>query len=68
MEGQAAKVEVSLYVREQLKCMEVCVDMDEQSAKSLWVKTKWKIEIGDITAGVYYESPDRIKQADEALY
>ena len=59
---------VTLYVKDQLECMELCLGLDEEPMESLWVKIKGRAGTGDITVGVCYQSPDQHERADEALY
>ncbi|PKU27961.1 hypothetical protein llap_21735 [Limosa lapponica baueri] len=50
--------DVTLYVKDQLECMELCLGMDEEPTESLWVKIKQRAGTGDVTAGVCYRPPD----------
>ncbi|GAB0179437.1 hypothetical protein GRJ2_000409000 [Grus japonensis] len=59
---------ITLYVNDQLECMELHLGMDEEPTKSLWVRIKGRAGAGDIVAGVCYRPPDQGDQADEALY
>jgi len=59
---------VALYVKEQLECMELCLEMDEEPMESLWVKIKGRAGTSGITVGVCYRPPDQDKGADEVLY
>ncbi|KAM9591189.1 uncharacterized protein ACIBXB_006085 isoform 1-T2 [Morphnus guianensis] len=59
---------VTLYVNDQLECMEPCLGMDEELTESLWVRIKGRAGTGDIIAGVCYRPPDQEDRADEALY
>ncbi|GAB0203375.1 hypothetical protein GRJ2_002803100 [Grus japonensis] len=59
---------VTLYVNDQLECMELHLGMEEEPTKSLWVRIKGRAGAGDITAGVCYRPPDQGDGADEALY
>ena len=42
---------VSLDVREQLECVEICLGMDEEPTESLWVRIKEKTVKGDTVGG-----------------
>ena len=42
--------EVALYAREQLECVELCLGMDDEPTKSLGVRMKKRISMGDIWA------------------
>ncbi|GAB0179153.1 hypothetical protein GRJ2_000380600 [Grus japonensis] len=59
---------VTLYVNDQLQCMELHLGMDEEPIKSLWVRIKGRAGTGDIIVGICYRPPDQDNQADEALY
>jgi len=39
---------VALYVSDQLKCMELCLGMDEDPTKSSWVRVKGRAGTDDI--------------------
>jgi len=54
----------TLYVREQLKCMELCLRIDDESMKSLWVRIKDQTSTGDIVAGTCYGPSDQKAQVD----
>ncbi|GAB0188002.1 hypothetical protein GRJ2_001265500 [Grus japonensis] len=59
---------ITLYINDQLECMELHLGMDEEPTESLWVRIKGRAGAGDIIAGVCYRPPDQGDQADEALY
>ncbi|PKU29205.1 dtw domain-containing protein 2 [Limosa lapponica baueri] len=59
---------VTLYVNEQLECMELHLGMDEEPTKSLRVRIKGRAGTDDITVGVCYRLPDQDDWVDEALY
>ncbi|GAB0179465.1 hypothetical protein GRJ2_000411800 [Grus japonensis] len=59
---------VALYVNDQLECMELCLGMDEELTKSLWVRIKGRAGTGDIIVGACYRPPDQEGRLDEALY
>ena len=59
---------VTLYVSDQLECLELCLGMDEELTESLWVRIKGKAGTGDVIVGVCYRPPDQEDRADEALY
>ena len=48
--------------------MELCLGMDEEVTKSLWVRIKDRAGTGDIIVGVCYRPPDQENRADKALY
>ncbi|GAB0207157.1 hypothetical protein GRJ2_003181300 [Grus japonensis] len=60
--------DVTLYVDDQLECMELHLGMEEELTESLWFRIKGRAGAGDIIAGVCYRPPDREDRADEALY
>ena len=49
----------SIDVSDQLECMELCLGMDEELTKSLWVRIKGRVGTGDIIVGVCYRPPDQ---------
>ncbi|GAB0205823.1 hypothetical protein GRJ2_003047900 [Grus japonensis] len=59
---------VTLYVNDQLECMELHLGMDEEPTESLWVRIKGSTGTGDIIAGVCYRPPAQGDRVDEALY
>ncbi|GAB0205858.1 hypothetical protein GRJ2_003051400 [Grus japonensis] len=59
---------VTLYVSDQLECMELCLGMDEEPTESLWVRIKGRAGTGDTIVGVCYGPPDQEDRMDEALY
>ncbi|GAB0190944.1 hypothetical protein GRJ2_001559700 [Grus japonensis] len=59
---------VTLYVNDQLECMELHLGMGEEPPESLWVSIKGRAGTGDTIVGVCYRPPDQGDQADEALY
>jgi len=59
---------VSLYVKEQLECIELGLGANEERVESLWVRIKGQAHTGDITVGVYYRPPDQEDEVDEAFY
>ena len=50
---------MALHVREQLECIELCLGVDEERVKSLWVSIKGQTHMGDIAVGVHYKPPDK---------
>ena len=60
--------EVTLYVREQLECTELCLGADEGGVESLWVRIKGQPHMGDVIVGVYYRPPDQEEEVHEAFY
>ena len=50
---------VALYVKEQLEHIELCLGVDEEQVKSLWVKTKSQANMGGTAVGVYHRPPDQ---------
>ncbi|GAB0203333.1 hypothetical protein GRJ2_002798900 [Grus japonensis] len=59
---------VTLYVNDQLECMELHLGMDEELTESFWVRIKGRAGAGDILVGVCYRSPYQEDRAEEALY
>ncbi|GAB0193231.1 mitochondrial enolase superfamily member 1 [Grus japonensis] len=59
---------VAPYVREQLECIKFYLGVDEERAKSLWVRIKGQANMGDAVVGVYYRPPDQEEEVDEAFY
>ncbi|GAB0178597.1 hypothetical protein GRJ2_000325000 [Grus japonensis] len=59
---------VTLYINDQLECMELHLGMDEEPTESLWVRIKGRAGAGDIIVGVCYRPPGQGDRADEALY
>lgn len=45
----------ALYVTEQVKCIKLCLGVDEEWIENLWVKIKGRV-------GVYYRPPDQEKE------
>ena len=58
----------TLYAREQLDCMELCLGMDEELMENLWVRIKDRTGKDDITVLICYRPPNKQDKADEALY
>lgn len=48
-----------------LKCMELCLRMDEDLTKSLWIRSKGRAGIADILVRVCYRPPNQEDQMDE---
>lgn len=48
--------------------MELCLGMDEEPTKSLWVRIKGMAGIGDTTLGVCYRLPEQDDRIDESLH
>ncbi|GAB0183241.1 hypothetical protein GRJ2_000789400 [Grus japonensis] len=59
---------VTLYVNDQLECMELHLGMDEELTESLWVRMKGRVRTGDIQVGVCNRPPDQGDGVDEAIY
>jgi len=59
---------VTLFVNDQLECMDLPLRMDEELTESLWVRIKRRAGTGDITVGAFYRPSDQEDQADKALY
>ena len=55
-------------MKEQLECMELCLQMDDEPTETLCVRVKGKTGKGDVLTGVCQRLPDQEEQADEALY
>ena len=43
---------VALYVREQLKCIELHIGVNDEKVEGLWVRIKGWANIGDTAVGV----------------
>lgn len=56
---------LDIFVREQLEYIKLCLEMDEESNESLWVRIKERT--GDIIAGVCHRSSDQAEQVNQAL-
>lgn len=56
-----------LYVREQLECLELCLEMDEGPTETLRVRIKESTDKGDIVVGICCRPSDQEEQVDEAL-
>ncbi|PKU28440.1 rna-directed dna polymerase from mobile element jockey-like [Limosa lapponica baueri] len=48
--------------------MELCLRMNKELTKSLWVRIKGRAGTGDVTVGVCYRPLNQDDQADDALY
>ncbi|GAB0204290.1 hypothetical protein GRJ2_002894600 [Grus japonensis] len=59
---------ITLYVNDQLECMELHLGMEEEPTESLWIRIKGRAGAGDITVGVCYRPPDQGDRADETIY
>ncbi|GAB0181349.1 hypothetical protein GRJ2_000600200 [Grus japonensis] len=59
---------ITFCINDQLECMELCLEIDEELTESLWVRIKGSTGTGDIIVGVCYRPPDQGDRADEALY
>ncbi|GAB0182153.1 hypothetical protein GRJ2_000680600 [Grus japonensis] len=59
---------VTLYLSDQLECMELNLGMDEEPTESLWVRIKGKAGTGDTIVGVCYRPPDQEDRADDVPY
>lgn len=58
---------ISLYISDQLKCVELCLGMDE-SWQTSWVRIKGRAGTSDITVEVSYRPPNEEDHVNEALY
>jgi len=58
---------VTLYVDDQLECMELCLGMDDEPTESLWARIKSRARTGDSIVGVCYRPPNQEDRVDEAL-
>ena len=58
---------VAFYVREQLECIELCLEADEERVESLWLRIKGLAQMGDTIVGVYHRPPDQEEEVDEAF-
>lgn len=55
-----------LCEREQLNCMELCLQSDDKPVESLWVKIRGQINRGDTIVGLCYRQPEQ-EEVDEAF-
>ncbi|GAB0209691.1 hypothetical protein GRJ2_003434800 [Grus japonensis] len=58
---------ITLYVNDQLECMELHLGMEEELTESFWVRIKGRAGTGDTIVGVCYRPPDQEDQVDEDL-
>ncbi|GAB0185698.1 hypothetical protein GRJ2_001035100 [Grus japonensis] len=59
---------VALYVREQLERIKLCLEVDEEVVKSLWVRIKGQANMGDTVVGIYYRPSDQEEEVNKAFY
>ncbi|PKU49359.1 glycerol kinase [Limosa lapponica baueri] len=59
---------VTLYVREQLECIELSLGADEERVESLWVMIIGQANMRDTVVGVHYRPPDQDGEGHEAFY
>jgi len=59
---------VALYSIGQLEFMELCLGMDEEPTKSLWVRTKGRGRTDGIIEGFCYGPPNQDDRVGEGLY
>ena len=53
-------------MKEQLNCVELCLQSDGEPVESLWVKIRWQINRGDAIVGLCYRLPEQ-EEVDEAF-
>jgi len=59
---------VALYVREQLEYIDLCLGVDEERVKSLWVRIKGQTNMCDTVVGVYYWPLDQKEEFSEVFF
>jgi len=59
---------VALYVREQLECTKLCLGVDEEQGKSLWVRNEGQTNMGDTVVDVYCRPPDQEDEVKVDFY
>jgi len=55
-------------MRELLECIKFCPAADEEQVKSLWVRIKGQVHMGDTVVSVYNRPSDQEEEVDEAFY
>ena len=60
--------DVALYINDQLECMELHLEMDEEPNESLWIRIQGRAGAGDTVMGVCHRPLDQEDQVKEALY
>lgn len=65
-EGQVGGI--VLYVRGQLKCIKLQVEMDDDEVESLWARNKGQANTSDTIVDVYYKTCYQEEEADEVSY
>lgn len=65
--GQKGEKGVTLYVREQQECRELCLGMGQEPAESLWIRFSAQTNIGAVVVSICYRSPDQ-DEIDEAFF
>jgi len=66
--GRGDEACVTLYVNDQLECMEPYLGRDKEQTESLWAGIKGRAGSGDIIVGICYRPPDWEDQVDKAVY
>ena len=57
--GRGDEERVTLYVTDQLGCMELHLGMGEEPTESLWVRIKGMAGTGDVIVETCYRLPDQ---------
>lgn len=63
---QGMTVEALFYVREQLECIKLCLEMNDEQIWSSWARVKGHANMGDNIVCFYYRPPDQEEEVDEA--
>jgi len=58
----------AIYVREQLECIELCLEMNDERVESLWMRIKGLGNMGDTIVDVYLRLPDQEEEVDGAFF
>ena len=55
-------------MREQLECIELCLEMNDERVESLWMRIKGLGNMGDTIVDVYLRLPDQEEEVDGAFF
>lgn len=59
---------IALLVQQHLKCIEICLGVDDEQAESLRIRIKHQTSKGEIAVGVCYRPPEQEDKVDKAFY
>ncbi|KAJ7397045.1 mitochondrial fission process protein 1 [Pitangus sulphuratus] len=59
---------VALYVRQHLEYIKLCLGVEDEQVKSLWVRIKGSTSKSDTVVGICYRPPKQEDEVDEAFY